>query len=379
MIAAPVYMDYNATAPVRPAVIAAMAEALAATGNPSSVHRFGRAARRRVEEAREQVAALIGAQASMVTFTSGGTEANILALAGVPGGRRLLVSAIEHDSVLKTAGANGAEVIPVTADGQVDVDALAAMLAADGRPALISVMLANNETGVLQPLDRIADLARTNNAVLHCDIIQAAGKIPLDIKQLGADLVTLSAHKIGGPQGVGAVVTVNDALDLDPLLKGGGQEMGKRAGTENVAGIAGFGLAAEISRGELEAGRHLAGLRDALERRARAMAPRAVLFGAAAPRLPNTSCIALPGVAAQTQVMSLDLAGVAVSAGSACSSGKVKASHVLQAMGAPPDLAGSAIRVSLGWASRAEDVDRFLDAWRGLGRRAGLIEDTAAA
>jgi len=376
MMAQPVYLDYNATAPLRPQVIAAMAEALAQTGNPSSVHRFGREARRRVEDAREQVAALIGAEPSMVTFTSGGTEANALALTGL-GARRLLVSAVEHDSVLKAA--EGAEVIPVTAEGVVDYDALAEMLRRGEGPALVSVMLANNETGVLQPLDRIADIARANNAVLHCDIIQAAGKIPLDVKALGADLVSLSAHKIGGPQGVGALIAVNGALDLLPLLKGGGQEKSKRAGTENVAGIAGFGLAAALAAEGLAGMAQLGEWRDAMERRIQAMAPRAVLFGAAAPRLPNTACLALPGVAAQTQVMSLDLAGVMVSAGSACSSGKVKASHVLRAMGAPPELAGSAIRVSLGWNSKPGDVDRFLEVWRSLARRAGLIENETAA
>ncbi|WP_119462345.1 cysteine desulfurase family protein [Rhodospirillaceae bacterium SYSU D60014] len=357
-----VYLDYNATAPARPAVIAAMARALALCGNPSSVHQFGRTARRQVEEARERVAALVHARPEQVTFTSGGTEANNLALTGT-GRDRLVLSAIEHDSVLRAAPE--AEILPVSTDGIVDLAALAEGLGRDPRPALLSVMLANNETGVIQPVAEAAEIARAHGALLHCDAVQAAGKVPLDITALGVDLLSLSAHKLGGPQGIGALV-VGDDLALRPLLRGGGQERSRRAGTENVAAIVGFGVAAEEAAAELPAQGRIAQLRDRLERRVRETAPEARVFGAASPRLPNTSCFAWAGMPSETQVMALDLAGIAVSAGSACSSGKVRASHVLRAMGATVEEAGSAIRVSLGWRSTEVDIDRFIEAWSGL-------------
>ncbi len=225
-------------------------------------------------------------------------------------------------------------------------------------------MLANNETGVLQPLPQVVDLAHEHGALVHTDAVQAAGKVPLPGPALGADLLSLSAHKLGGPQGVGALV-LRPGLELSALLRGGGQERRRRAGTENVAGIAGFGAAAAAAAAAGEAER-LAGLRDALEARVLALAPRAAIFGAAAPRLPNTSCLTMPGVAAETQVMALDLAGVAVSAGAACSSGKVAPSQVLRAMGVDAAAAATAIRVSLGWASEAGDVERFVAAWAEL-------------
>jgi cysteine desulfurase len=360
----PTYLDYNATAPVRPAVATAMAEALATVGNPSSVHGFGRAARARLETAREQVATLVGARPAQVVFTSGGTEANNLALTGV-GRARVLVSAIEHDSVLKAAAA---EAIPVDCGGIVDLSALERLLAARAEPALVALMLANNETGVIQPVAEASRIAHASGALLHCDAVQAAGKIAVDFAALGVDSLSLSAHKIGGPAGVGALV-VADHLHLVAQQRGGGQERGRRAGTENLAGIVGFGVAAEIAAAELGATARLADLRDDLERRALAAVPGAILFGRDAARLSNTSCLALPGVSSELQVMALDLAGVAVSAGSACSSGKVQPSHVLRAMGADAATAGSAIRVSLGWRSTAEDVDRFLEAWCALAAR----------
>ncbi len=367
----PVYLDHNASAPMRPAVIRLLSECLADAGNPSSVHGFGRRARRRVEEARARVAALVGACAEDVVFTSGGTEANTLALRG--GGReRVLVSAVEHDSVLRAAP--GAELLPVDGAGRVDPAAVSAALAADERPALVSVMLANNETGVLQPVAEIAAAAHAAGALVHCDASQAAGKIPVATAELGVDFLTLSAHKLGGPQGVGALVAAGDRL-LTPLLLGGGQERGRRAGTENVAGIAAFGLAAEIAAAELGAFADLAALRDRIEEAVAAAGGRVIAGGA--PRLPNTSCLALPGVDSAVQVMALDLDGVAVSAGAACSSGKVKASHVLRAMAVPADLAAGAIRVSLGWSSGADDVERFLEAWRRLAAR--KRNDAAAA
>lgn len=361
----PVYLDYNATAPVRPQVAEAMTAALASPGNPSSTHRFGRLARRLVEEAREGVAALVGGDAANVVFTSGGTEANALALGGVR--RRVLVSAVEHDSVLKAVA--DAVVVPVDRHGVVDLDALDRLLS-DGGPALVSVMLANNETGVIQPLAEVAALARRHGALLHCDAVQAAGKLALDNVARCADLLTLSAHKLGGPQGVGALV-LGETVDVAPLLRGGGQERGRRAGTENVPGIVGFGVAAKLAADDLGAATALAVWRDRLEAQARAIVPGTAVFGAERPRLPNTSCLSLPGVPSDVQVMALDLAGVAVSAGSACSSGKVAPSRVLKAMGATAGEAGSAIRISLGWASEEGDVDRFLAAWTALARRAG--------
>jgi cysteine desulfurase len=370
------YLDYNATAPVRPAAAAAVSAVLAEVGNPSSVHGFGRAARARMEAAREQVAALVGARPSQVIFTSGGTEANDLAIVGT-GRARVLVSAIEHDSVLKAARY---EAIPVTRDGVVDLAALERMLSAATEPALVAVMLANNETGVIQPVAEAARIAHAHGALFHCDAVQAAGKIPVDFAALGADLLILSAHKLGGPPGVGALV-VADHVELAARQRGGGQERNRRAGTENLPGIVGFGVAAEIAAAELGAMAVTSRLRDELERCAIAAVPRAIVFGREAARLPNTSCLALPGLSSEVQVMGLDLAGVAVSAGSACSSGKVQPSHVLRAMGADALTAGSAIRVSLGWRSSIEDIEHFIAAWRELAARrsAGDIGSLTAA
>jgi len=359
------YLDWNATAPLRPEAAAAMSAMLARCGNPSSVHRWGRAARQAVEGARSAVGALLGVPPDGVIFGSGGTEANHLALLGC-GRQRVLVSAVEHDSVLRAVPE--AERIPVDRDGVVVLETLDNLLAADPRPALVSVMLANNETGVLQPLAAIAAIARAHDALLHCDAVQAAGKIALDADAIGADLVSLSAHKLGGPPGIGALV-VTDDLELTPLLRGGGQERGRRAGTENLAGIAGFAAAAVAAAEQIVVYDRVRALRDALEAGIAAIAPEAVVLGAAAPRLPNTAAIAMPGVAAETQVIALDLDGVMVSAGAACSSGKVGPSHVLEAMRVGPDLVGSTIRVSLGWNSSGADVAHFLRAWTTLYRR----------
>jgi cysteine desulfurase len=370
------YLDYNATAPVRPEVAAAVSAALAEVGNPSSVHSFGRAARARLETAREQVAALVGARPSQVIFTSGGTEGNALAIGG-PGRARVLVSAIEHDSVLKSAAC---DLIPVERSGVVDLAALERMLATSSEPALVALMLANNETGVIQPAAEAARIAHAHGALLHCDAVQAAGKIKVDFADPGVDLMSLSAHKLGGPPGVGALI-VADHVELQARQRGGGQERSRRAGTENVPGIIGFGVAAEIAAAELGAMARVAALRDDLERRVLAAVPGAVIFGREAARLPNTTCLGRPGLSSEVQVMRLDLAGVAVSAGSACSSGKVQASHVLRAMGADAVAAGSAIRVSLGWQSSAEDVDRFVAAWTDLAApvRARDIDNLTAA
>ena len=371
MTPVPVYLDYNATAPIKPAVAEAVADALRIGANPSSVHRPGRRARQAIEAARGQVAALAGARPADVIFTSGGTEANNLALAGRGRGARLVVSAIEHDSVLAPATRleSGRILAPVAADGRLDLAALDVILATIGTtgdpPVLVSVMLANNETGVIQPVAEISRIARAHGATVHCDAVQAAGKIPIDFAQLDVDMLSLSAHKIAGPAGVGALV-VRGGLPFAAGQGGGGQELGRRAGTENLAGIVGFGVAAALAPADFDRAEQLAGWRDLLERRLVAAAPAACVFGAAAPRLPNTSCVMMPGVASELQVIALDLAGVAISAGAACSSGKVAASHVLGAMGASAAAAGSAIRISTGWASRYGDIDRLVEAWTAL-------------
>ena len=354
------YLDWNATAPLRPEAATAITQALALGGNPSSVHRTGRAARQLVERSRIAVATLAGASADGVVFTSGGTEANHLALLGT-GRERVLVSAVEHSSVLQAVP--GAERIPVDGDGLVDPDALARQLAADPRPALVSVMLANNETGAIQSVAELAAVARAHGALFHCDAVQAAGKMPLSLAALGADFLTLSAHKIGGPAGVGALVSA-PGIEPAPLLRGGGQERSRRAGTENLAGIAGFAAAAAAcDPTEYEPVRTL---RDRLEA---ALPPDAIVVGAGVPRLPNTSAVTMPGVPAETQIIALDLDRVMVSAGAACSSGKVGPSHVLAAMGLVPDIAVATIRVSLGWSTTEADIAHFLDAWTALYRR----------
>lgn len=372
------YLDYNATASMRPAAAEAVARVMALPGNASSVHAEGRAARAAIETAREQLAAVTGAKAKNVVFTSGGTEANNAVLSpslrwvGEAGGAALLlVGAAEHASVLDghRFAPEAVRRIPVDADGVIDLARLEAELArSEGGRVLVSVQVANNETGVLQPVAEAARLVHAHDSLLHADAVQAAGKIPLDIAALGADVLTLSAHKLGGPKGVGAIVLASDRIELgDRLVRGGGQERGYRAGTENVAGIVGFGVAAEIAAQELaaEAARWRA-LRDACEADVRRVVPEVVVFGAAAERLPNTLAFAAPNVRAETALIFLDLEGVAVSSGSACSSGKVRRSHVLEAMGVPPALAEGALRVSFGWGSTQNDVDRFAAAYEKL-------------
>ncbi|HUW74985.1 MAG TPA: cysteine desulfurase family protein [Methyloceanibacter sp.] len=369
------YLDYNATAPLRPKVREAVTAALSLKGNPSSVHAEGRAARAAVEEARAKVAALVGARPEDVIFTSGGTEANALALAA-PAGQdswHCYLSAIEHPSVL--AGGRfhpeTTTIIPVTPDGLADLAVLADKLEKHkpgGWRPLVSLMAANNETGAIQPVAEAAAVAHEAGGVLHSDTVQAAGRIPLDIAALGADMVSLSAHKIGGPKGIGALVLA-EGVGVEALIKGGGQERRRRAGTENVSGIVGFGVAAELAAAELSQMDRIAKLRDALEEGVRGLAADAVILSANVLRLPNTACIAVPGVKAETLVIGLDLAGVAVSAGSACSSGKVEASHVLAAMGVAPEIAQGAVRVSLGFGSENTDIQRCLGAFGDLVKR----------
>ena len=371
------YFDWNATAPLRQAARQALQQALTVPGNPSSVHAEGRSARRLIEEAREQVAQLAGARRADVIFTSSGTEANALALTPMIETEaekrprdRLFLSAIEHSSV-RAGGRFPREAIedlPVDAEGRLDLAALALALARPSRP-LVSVMLANNETGVIQPIADAANLVHAAGGLLHVDAVQAAGRVACDIGALGADLVTLSAHKIGGAKGVGALIRARDDIHFtDPLIRGGGQERGMRAGTENVAGIAAFGAAAAAARAHQpdEAAAMLA-LRNRLEAGLKVITPHAVIFGEATERLPNTTLFALSGMRAETAVIAFDLEGVAVSSGAACSSGKVQPSHVLAAMGVSPALTRAAVRVSLGWETTERDIERFLDAWRKLG------------
>ena len=369
-----VYLDYNATAPARPQAAAAVARALETGGNPSSIHAAGRAARAMLEGAREQVAALVKARPQDMVFTSGGTEANNLAIesAALTGEvTRLIVGATEHPSVLESAMATRLpiEVWPVTADGTADLDWLRERLSrwteAEGRP-FAALMLANNETGVIQPVAAAAELLHAAGGWLHVDAVQVAGKTPIEAYALGADTLSISAHKLGGPAGSGALV-VCCGLDLTRRINGGGQERGRRGGTENLSGIAGFGAAAEAAAAGID---HFAGQatwRDATAARLKAEAG-AVVLGEGAPRLANTLCFATPGFASELQVMALDLAGVMISSGSACSSGKVKASHVVEAMGRP-DLATCAVRVSGGWATTEADWTAFADAWLAAYRR----------
>ncbi|MBA4034992.1 MAG: cysteine desulfurase [Bradyrhizobium sp.] len=368
-----VYLDWNATTPLRPEARQAMAVAWEVAGNPSSVHAEGRRARRLVEDARDAVAAAVSARRQDVVFSSGGTEANALALtpglrrAGGEPVRRLLASAIEHASVL-SGGRFAAEAIgtiKVSGSGLVDLDHLRERLS-EGDPALVSVMLANNETGAIQPVGDIAGIVHAAGGLLHVDAIQALGKIPFDIKSIKADLITLSAHKIGGPKGVGALVMAEEVQGLEPLLRGGGQELGRRAGTENVAGIAAFGAAARAAMAALQGdAERLQNLRGRLEA-GLACTPGMILLAADVPRLPNTTLFTVPGLKAETAVIGFDLGGIAVSSGSACSSGKVQPSHVLAAMGFGRELAEGAVRLSLGWSTSEADIDLVLEAWRKL-------------
>ena len=365
-----IYLDYNATAPIRPEARDAVLRAFDLAGNPSSVHASGRAARDLVETARAQVAALAGVVPGSVTFVSGGTEANALAIgsAAFAGFNRIIVSEGEHDAVLETAAASGLQVLkmPLDADGAARLDWLEEALSAEGR-ALVCLMLANNETGVIQPVAQAAALVREADGWLHVDAVQAAGKIAIDFTALGADTLALSAHKLGGPQGVGALVAGTRAT-IVRQQHGGGQERGRRAGTENVAGIAGFGAAAMTAARDLPSMANQGTGRDALAERLKAAG--AVVLGEGAERLPQTLCLAAEGFASQIQVMNLDLAGVMVSAGSACSSGKVKASRVVEAMGRS-DLAPFALRVSGGWATTEQDWISCGDAWLAAYSRIG--------
>lgn len=395
-----VYLDANATEPLRPEARAAMLAALDGVGNPSSIHGHGRAVRRIVEDARESLAARFGGRPADLVFVSGGTEADALAIHALGRDRRLIIGATEHDAV-RSAALSGARpapaILPVDRDGIADLDALRTMLRADG-PALVCLMLANNETGTIQPIREAAILCREYGALLHVDAVQAAGRLgtgptttpPLPLRAWAAERtepsrggesvglalppptvslatllchsLALSSHKIGGPPGVGALLLTPERSAIQALITGGGQERGRRGGTLAAPLIAGFAAAASAC-GDAAA---LAPLRDAAEQAA--IAAGAIVCGGGAPRLPNTICLALPGVRADAQVIALDLAGIAVSAGAACSSGKVAASHVLTAMGLG-DLASQAIRVSLPWNATAADIEAFIAAYQRMADR----------
>jgi len=378
-----IYLDHNATTPLDERVLEAMLPWLrGGWGNPSSVHAQGRAARAALEQAREQVAALAGAHPSQVIFTSGGTEANNAALKGVAArlpGARLAASAVEHASVQQPLAALGragwtVASIPVTDQGQVTAQAVEAALRDGAR--LVSVMWANNETGVVNAIGTIAGVVRAAGAVLHTDAVQALGKLPVDFAASGAHLMSVSAHKLNGPKGVGALL-VDKAVDLEPLLHGGGQEKGRRGGTENLAGIVGFGRAAELAQAELAArSSRMSALRQRLEHGLREQVPQAVVFAAQAERLPNTVFLALPGIDGETLLLELDRQGLALSSGAACGSGYSEPSHVLRAMGVTADLARCAVRVSLGAGNTEHDVDTLIAVLR---QQAARLQAMAAA
>lgn len=357
-----IYLDHNATTPIKPVARDALFAALESPGNASAIHKAGRLARRMLEDARATVVRTfnLGAR-DVVVFTSGATEANNLVLRGSKL-ERLIVSAIEHPSVLEAARGSGlaVDILPVLPNGLINIDALETFLKGNTRQTLISVMLVNNETGVIQPLDQVVALARRYGALVHTDAVQAVGRVPFDVQKLGVDFVSISGHKIGGPQGVGVLIIANCAV-IQPQITGGNQEKNLRAGTENLAAIVSF--AAVLENLDTTANDQLALWRDRIENELSAAAPNLRIFGKDVPRVANTTMFALPGISSETQLIALDLAGICVSNGSACSSGTVKASHVLRAMGADDAVAGSSLRISLGWNNTQDDVERFITAW----------------
>jgi cysteine desulfurase len=364
-----VYLDHNATTPIKPEVLEIVYETLGIVGNPSSIHKAGRDSRRRIEAAREQIARLVNAgDKAVIVFTSGATEANNLVLKG-SGCERALVSAIEHVSTLESAPHK--EIIPVLPSGVVDLAMLDRMLEKTDRSTLVSVLYINNETGVIQPIDEVVRIARTHSALVHVDAAQAAGRIPIDTQSLGIDYLTLSSHKMGGPQGAGCVVMEN-CLTVTPLLTGGNQEKNMRAGTENLPGISGFGKAAELAVRDMNAYSLLTVYRDKIEINLKEIHPSLKVFGEDSSRAPNTSMIAAPGLPSDMQLISLDLAGIYVSNGSACSSGTVKRSHVLKAMGASDAEMASALRISMGWNTTEDDVNYFIQKWQEMYERVQL-------
>ncbi len=365
-----IYLDHNATTTIRPEVIDLVAQIMADTGNASSVHAHGRAARAAMDKARRQIATLAGTLPEYVTFNSGATEANNSVINAFRG-ETILFTATEHPSVreavLEMAG--NAIKIPVTQDGLIDVAAFEALVT-EQKPALISIMMVNSETGVIQPVAELSKIARKIHpeVFIHTDAVQAAGRVPIDMSALRVDYLSLSAHKCGGPQGVGALICAPGSRPAK-LLYGGGQERRQRAGTENVASIAGFGLSAELAMNFMDEYANLATLRTHLEEFLTKTHNSIRIFGHDAPRVSNTCCISCVGFPAQTQLMALDLEGICVSSGSACSSGSPKPSKVLTAMGASDDELGCALRISLGWNSTKSDIDGFIEAWSKIVQR----------
>ncbi|MBZ0215571.1 MAG: cysteine desulfurase [Fimbriimonadaceae bacterium] len=370
-----VYLDHNATTPMLPEALEAMTTAARQGGNASSIHHEGRGARALIETARVQVAELAGNRAYNVIFTGSGTEADNLALApGVEIANRggpatyLLISSLDHAAILSghRFPKDAVEIIPALPDGEIDLSWLRTKLRdlhEAGERVLVSVMLANNETGIIQPLRTISKMVHDVQGLMHTDAVQAAGKIPLDMRDLGVDLMSLSAHKFGGPSGIGALVVCGDIVTIPPLVRGGGQEQRRRAGTENLPGIAGFGVAASLATERVAKWKDIAELRAKLEQGLLDISPDVTIFGKDKERLGNTTYLAQRNFPAETVVIAFDLAGIAVSSGSACSSGKVAPSHVLMAMGVDSELAASAIRVSLGRDTTVNEVDRFLEVW----------------
>lgn len=363
-----IYLDYNATSPLSPSVKAAMEALGGAPLNPSSTHAAGRAAKKHLEDARVAIASALGAFPNEVLFVASGSEANNMVMRGFAPTHTLLVSAVEHASIGKTAGLLGGAVIPVDGNGVVKLDVLEQMLGnLGGKPALVSVMLANNETGVIQPMAEVARIAHAHGALVHCDAVQALGKITVDWGLLGVDMLTIAAHKAGGPVGAGALLIRND-LPIKPLITGGAQELSRRAGTVNIPAIVGFAqmvkdVAACPQAGEWQQ------WREWLASEIQSTAKGALVMGIEAARLPNTLNITMPGVKSETQMMNFDLAGFAVSAGSACSSGRIAASSTLLAMGIAPEIAETAIRISWGWATTREEIEAFARAWGDMQRR----------
>lgn len=375
-----IYLDHNATTPLRREVVQEMLRVLESEpGNPSSTHAEGAAARATTERARVRVARSLNVAPGEVWFTAGATEANNSVLRGLLGdpssepaaSRHVVTTQTEHPSVrapLEAFEARGHRVtwLRVDADGRLDPAAVTDALQPD--TALVSIIWANNETGVIQPIREVAKIAADRDVLLHVDAVQAAGKIPFDFSEIGADFLSLSAHKLGGPQGIGALIA-RPGIEPAALLQGGTQEHRLRAGTENAAGITGFGLAAELALSDVAFAERVGLLRDQIEAEIMAISPETRIFGKIAPRLPNTSCLTMPGVSHETQLIAFDLAGIAVSSGSACSSGKVGPSHVLAAMGVPDEEAGQAIRVSFGWASSKTDAERFIKVYNDVFQR----------
>lgn len=375
-----VYLDHNATTPIGSEARDAMLAALDLVGNPSSVHREGRRARALVDRARDGVARLAGAEPREIVFASGASEANAAVLAG-RAWAHVLASAIEHPSLGPSAGQSGQRLeIPVDSEGQIDLDFVRRVLPVLDGPddrILVTVQSANGETGVLQDITALVTACRAirPGVFIHTDAVQAAGRLPLAFRALGVDAMTLSSHKLGGPVGAGALV-LREGLDLKPLIAGGGQERGQRGGTENVAAIAGFGAAAEVACSKSADWGRVGQLRDRMEAEFLNLTPEALIISRGAPRLSNTTSIAVPGTRAETSVIRLDLAGFAVSAGSACSSGRVSRSPALTAMGLPPALADGALRISLGLTTTEAEITRFLGAWPGFMATRAHISDS---